>query len=83
MAARRVSCISTAAMDNNNASWFGMSCAELVMEVSHPVSHILVSRAANPLLFTFPDKEKDSKLLFFIKPDFLLLFQKVQSACPC
>lgn len=46
MAARKANYIGTAATDkNNNASWFGMSSAELVMEVSHPVSNILVSGA--------------------------------------
>lgn len=57
MAASRLNYIGTVAPDNNNnASWFGMSCAELVMEVSHPVSNILVSRAVNALLFIFSDK---------------------------
>ncbi len=78
MAAGRANCISTAATDNNNASWFGMSSAELVMEVSHPVSNILVSRAVSGLLFIFSDKEKNSKCLFY-QTGFLMSFQSVQT----
>lgn len=60
MAAVRSNSVTADATDNGT---LGTSSAELVMEVSHPLSNTLVSRVVNVPLFTFTPCTRKQKLL--------------------
>lgn len=63
MAAVRSKAVIADATDNGTLR-LGTSSAELVMEVSHPLSNTLVSRVVNVPLFTFTPCNRKQKLLY-------------------